>query len=105
MVLATVVAAIREYALSLITPLGAAEIDVALKAAQSGFRALSEFFTRHGLQYSLKTGRPFPSRLVPRRPSARSGGLVVPPSSWSPRLLRVARLPRIVRGASLPRSP
>ena len=51
---------IREYAESLITPLRAVEVVVALKAPKSGFRALSEFFTRQGLEYSLKTGRPFP---------------------------------------------
>ena len=39
-------AAIREYAESLITPLGAVELVVALKAPKSSFRALSEFFTR-----------------------------------------------------------
>ena len=39
-------AAIREYAESLITPLGAVELVVTLKAPKSGFRALSEFFTR-----------------------------------------------------------
>ena len=32
---------------------------MALKAPKFGFRAPSEFFTRQGLQYSLKTGRPF----------------------------------------------
>ena len=47
------------YAELLITPLGAIELVVALKAPKSGFRALSEFFTWQGLQYSLKTGRPF----------------------------------------------
>ena len=39
-------AAIRDYAESLITPLGAVEIVVASKAPKCGFRALSEFFTR-----------------------------------------------------------
>ena len=39
-------AAIREYAESLITPLGAVELVVALKAPKSSFRALSELFTR-----------------------------------------------------------
>ena len=39
-------AAIREYAESLITPLGAVELVVALKPPKSSFRALSEFFTR-----------------------------------------------------------
>ena len=53
-------ATIREYAESLITLLGAVELVVALKTPNFGFRALSEFFTRQGLQYSLKTGRPFP---------------------------------------------
>ena len=43
-------AAIREYAESLITPLGAVEIVVALKAPKSGYRALSDFITRQGLQ-------------------------------------------------------
>ena len=53
-------AAIREYPESLITPLGPVELVVALKAPKSRFRALSEFFIRQGLQYSLKTGRPLP---------------------------------------------
>ena len=44
----------------LITPLCAAALVVALKAPTSGFHALSEFFTRQGLQYSLKTRRLFP---------------------------------------------
>ena len=39
-------AAIREYAESLITLLGAVELAVALKAPKSSFRALSDFFTR-----------------------------------------------------------
>ena len=37
-------AALREYTESLITPLGAVELVVALKAPKSRFRALSEFF-------------------------------------------------------------
>ena len=53
-------AAIREYAEFLIIPLHAVELVVALKAPKTGFCALSEFFTRQGLQYSLKTGRVFP---------------------------------------------
>ena len=53
-------AAIRQYAESLLTPLDAVELVLALKAPKSAFRALSEFFTRQRLQYSLKTGRPFP---------------------------------------------
>ena len=59
-------AAIREYAESLITPLGAVELVVALKTPKSGFRALLEFFTRQGLQYSLKTGRLFPWSICTR---------------------------------------
>ena len=59
-------AAIREYTESLITPLGAMELVVALKALKSGFGALSEFFNRHGLQYSLKIGRPFPRPICTR---------------------------------------
>ena len=59
-------AAMREYAESLITPLGAVELVVALKAPKSGFRALSKFFTRQGMQYSLKTGRPFPRPICTR---------------------------------------
>ena len=39
-------AAIREYAQSLITLLGAVELVVALKDPKSSFRALSDFFTR-----------------------------------------------------------
>ena len=42
-------AARREFAESLITPLGAVEVVVALKAPKSGFCALSEFFTQQGL--------------------------------------------------------
>ena len=38
-------AAIQEYAVSLVTPLGTVQLVVALKAPESGFRALSEFFT------------------------------------------------------------
>ena len=64
---------IREYAELLITPLGAVALVVALEAPKSGFGAVSEFFSRQGLQYSLKTVRPF------RRPSTRSSRLVVPP--------------------------
>ena len=41
---------------SLITPLGAVELVVALKTPKSGFRALSEVFTRQGLRYSVNTG-------------------------------------------------
>ena len=52
-------AAIREHAESLITPLGAVELVVALKAPKPGFHTLSEFFTRQCLQHSLKTRRPF----------------------------------------------
>ena len=59
-------AAIREYAESLITPLGTVELVVALKAPTSSFRALSEFSTRQGLQYSLKTGQPFPRPICTR---------------------------------------
>ena len=42
-------AAIREYAESLITPLGAVELVVALKAPKSSFRALSEFCGSNGI--------------------------------------------------------
>ena len=59
--------AIREYAESLITPPGAVDLVVALKARMSGFRALSELFSRKGLQYSLKTGRPFPRPICTRK--------------------------------------
>ena len=38
----------KEYAKSLITPLGAVELVVALKAPKFGLRAPSEFFTRLG---------------------------------------------------------
>ena len=38
--------AVREYAESLITPLGAGELVVALMAPNCGFHALLEFFTR-----------------------------------------------------------
>ena len=59
-------AAIREYPESLISPLGAVELVVALKAPKSGFCALSEFFTRQSLKYTLKTGRPFPRPICTR---------------------------------------
>ena len=62
---------IREYAESLITPLGTVELVVVLKAPKSGFYALSEFFTRQGLQYSLKTGRPFPRPICTREAFAK----------------------------------
>ena len=38
-------ASIREYAESLVTPLGTVQLVLPLKAPRSGFRALSEFFT------------------------------------------------------------
>ena len=60
-------AAIRGYAESLITPLGAVQLVVTLKAPKAGFCALSEFFTRRGLQYSLKTGRLFPRPICTRQ--------------------------------------
>ena len=63
---------IRGRADSLMTPLGAAQLVVALKAPKSGFRALSEFFTQQPLKYSLKTGRPFP-RLMYMREALGTG--------------------------------
>ena len=86
--------AIGEYAESLITPFGAIELVVALKAPKSGFRALSGFFTCHGLQYTLKTIRRFPRPICARDAFNAGGGLVVPPSNYHPRSPLVARLPR-----------
>ena len=51
---------------ALINLLGAVELVVALKDPKSGFRTLSEFFTRQSLKYSLKTGRPFPRPICTR---------------------------------------
>ena len=59
-------AAIREYAESMFTLLGAVELVVALKAPKSGFRALSNFCSRRSLQYSLKTGWPFSQPICTR---------------------------------------
>ena len=50
----------KGHAESLITPLGAVQIVVAMKAPKFGFRAPLEFFNRQGLQYSLQTERLFP---------------------------------------------
>ena len=76
---------------------------MALKAPKSGFRALSEFSTGQGLQYSLKTGRPFPRPIFTRGPfdaewRARCTPLPLPPSPPSP---PVARLRRAAHGPSL----
>ena len=58
----------------MITPIGAVELVVGLKAPKSRFHVLSEFFSSQ-VQYSLKTGRPFPRPVARARPLTRSGGL------------------------------
>ena len=52
-------ATVQPYTGSLITPIGALELLVGLKAPPPGFRVLSDSFTQQGLQYSLKNRRPF----------------------------------------------
>ena len=59
-------AAMQKYAESLIAPLGALELVVALNAPKPGSCARSEFFTYQGVQYFLKTGRPFPRPICTR---------------------------------------